>query len=69
MTNLSDAPYFIMSGPAKYIVSLEKADPSAKTYALQYKWDRNDTTDVLEFSYDTPDSKVSQIQRSRFSSI
>ncbi|CAK1547731.1 unnamed protein product [Leptosia nina] len=57
MTNLRNAPYFIMSGPAKYIVSLEKADPSAKTYALQYKWDRNDTTDVLEFSYDTPNSK------------
>ncbi|XP_022117827.2 uncharacterized protein LOC110995124 [Pieris rapae] len=57
MTNLRDAPYFIMSGPAKYIVSLEKADPSAKTYALQYKWDRNETTDVLEFSYDTPNSK------------
>ncbi|XP_045507000.1 apolipophorins [Colias croceus] len=57
MTNLRDAPYFIMSGPAKYIVSLEKADPSAKTYALQYKWDRNETTNVLGFSYDTPNSK------------
>lgn len=58
MTNLRNAPYFLMSGPAKYIVSLEKADPSAKTYAFQYKWERNDTTDVLGFSFDTPNSKV-----------
>ncbi|XP_068624199.1 uncharacterized protein Apoltp [Battus philenor] len=57
MTNLHNAPYFIMSGPAKYIVSLEKADPSAKTYAFQYKWDRNATTDVIGFSFDTPNSK------------
>ncbi|XP_047539341.1 uncharacterized protein LOC125072709 [Vanessa atalanta] len=57
MTNLRNAPYFIMSGPAKYIISLEKADPSAKTYAFQYKWDRNETTDVLGFSFDTPNSK------------
>ncbi|CAH0714994.1 unnamed protein product, partial [Brenthis ino] len=57
MTNLRNAPYFLMSGPAKYIVSLEKADPSAKTYAFQYKWERNDTTDVLGFSFDTPNSK------------
>ncbi|CAG9568621.1 unnamed protein product [Danaus chrysippus] len=57
MTNLKNAPYFILSGPAKYIVSLEKADPSANTYAFQYKWDKNDTTDVLDFSFDTPNSK------------
>ncbi|XP_045454917.1 apolipophorins [Melitaea cinxia] len=57
MTNLRNAPYFLMSGPAKYIVSLEKADKSAKTYAFQYKWERNETTDVLGFSFDTPNSK------------
>lgn len=58
MTNLRNAPYFILSGPAKYIVSLEKADPSAKTYAFQYKWDHNETTNVIDFSFDTPNSKV-----------
>ncbi|XP_013138334.1 PREDICTED: uncharacterized protein LOC106103192 [Papilio polytes] len=57
MTNLHNAPYFLMSGPAKYILSLEKADPSAKTYAFQYKWQKNDTTNVIGFSFDTPDSK------------
>ncbi|CAH2058175.1 unnamed protein product, partial [Iphiclides podalirius] len=57
MTNINNAPYFIMSGPAKYILSLEKADPSAKTYTFQYKWDRNSTTDVIGFSFDTPNSK------------
>lgn len=47
-----------MSGPAKYILSLEKADPSAKTYAIQYKWDTNETTSVVDFSFNTPNSKV-----------
>ncbi|CAB3225976.1 unnamed protein product [Arctia plantaginis] len=57
MTNLRNAPYFLMSGPAKYILSLEKADPTANTYAFQYKWDKNETANVVSFSFDTPDSK------------
>nr|XP_049706191.1 uncharacterized protein LOC110382727 isoform X1 [Helicoverpa armigera]XP_049706192.1 uncharacterized protein LOC110382727 isoform X2 [Helicoverpa armigera]XP_049706193.1 uncharacterized protein LOC110382727 isoform X3 [Helicoverpa armigera]XP_049706194.1 uncharacterized protein LOC110382727 isoform X4 [Helicoverpa armigera]XP_049706195.1 uncharacterized protein LOC110382727 isoform X5 [Helicoverpa armigera] len=57
MTNLRNAPYFLMSGPAKYILSLEKADPTADTYAFQYKWDKNETSNVVSFSFDTPDSK------------
>ncbi|KAM3962221.1 LOW QUALITY PROTEIN: apolipoprotein lipid transfer particle [Aphomia sociella] len=57
MTNLHNAPYFLMSGPAKYILSLEKADPSAKTYTVQYNWDKNETTNVIGFSFDTPNSK------------
>lgn len=59
MTNLRDAPYFLLSGPSKYILSLEKADPSAKTYAMQYTWDKNDTNNMFTFSFDTPNSKVS----------
>lgn len=58
MTNLHNAPYFLMSGPAKYILSLEKADPSAKTYAFEYKWDKNETNNNILFSFDTPNSKV-----------
>ncbi|KAJ8708722.1 hypothetical protein PYW08_010104 [Mythimna loreyi] len=57
MTNLRNAPYFLMSGPAKYILSLEKADPTANTYAFQYRWDKNETSNVVSFSFDTPDSK------------
>ncbi|XP_063394239.1 uncharacterized protein LOC134679271 [Cydia fagiglandana] len=57
MTNLKGAPYFIMSGPAKYVLSLEKADPSAKIYSFQYKWDKNQTSDVIAFTFDTPDSQ------------
>ncbi|CAH2241543.1 jg25523 [Pararge aegeria aegeria] len=65
MTNLRDAPYFLLSGPAKYIVSLEKADPSAKTYALRYKWDRNETTNLIDFSFDTPNSKEKRMFNAR----
>lgn len=49
-----------MSGPAKYIVSLEKADPSAKIYSFLYKSDSNDSTTEVGFSFDTPNSKVSE---------
>ncbi|KAG7296620.1 hypothetical protein JYU34_020436 [Plutella xylostella] len=61
MTNLRDAPYFLLSGPSKYILSLEKADPSAKTYAMQYTWDKNDTNNMFTFSFDTPNSKEKRI--------
>nr|XP_034825791.1 apolipophorins [Maniola hyperantus] len=65
MTNLRDAPYFLLSGPAKYIISLEKADPSAKTYAFRYKWDRNETTNLIDFSFDTPNSKEKRMFNAR----
>lgn len=58
MTALVNAPYFLMSGPAKYILSLEKADPSANIYAFEYKWDKNDTSNIISFSFDTPESQV-----------
>ncbi|XP_026316021.1 uncharacterized protein LOC113227343 [Hyposmocoma kahamanoa] len=57
MTNIMNAPYFLMSGPAKYIVSLEKADPSAKIYSFLYKSDSNESTTEVGFSFDTPNSK------------
>lgn len=63
MTNLRNAPYFLMSGPAKYILSLEKADPSARIYTFQYNWDKNETTNVIGFSFDTPNSNVSKVIR------
>ncbi|KAI8423691.1 hypothetical protein MSG28_012726 [Choristoneura fumiferana] len=59
MTNLKNAPYFIMSGPAKYILSLEKADPSANTYSFQYKYDKNETNSLLSFTFNTPDTSLS----------
>ncbi|KAI5644619.1 lipoprotein amino terminal region domain-containing protein [Phthorimaea operculella] len=57
MTNIANAPYFLMSGPAKYIVSLEKADPSAKTFSFEYKWDKNATANHVQFTFNTPNSQ------------
>lgn len=47
-----------MAGPAKYLLSLEKVDPSAKVYHILYSWMSNKTANILSFSFDTPGSKV-----------
>ncbi|GBP16854.1 Apolipophorins [Eumeta japonica] len=57
MENLVNAPYFLLSGPSKYLISLDKADPSAKTYSFRYTWDSNNATNIFNFSFNTPDSK------------
>ncbi|XP_077295548.1 apolipoprotein lipid transfer particle [Arctopsyche grandis] len=56
MTNVGNAPYFIMAGPAHYLLSLEKVDPTAKVYSFLYAWNTNDTTNDIRFSFDTPNS-------------
>lgn len=58
MTNMTDAPYFIMAGPAYYLLSLEKVDPTASIYSFLYTWNANDTTNVISFIFDTPGSAV-----------
>lgn len=32
--------YFILTGPTLFKLSLNKADPTAKSYLLEYKWER-----------------------------
>ena len=39
VTKLSNASYFILNGPTLFKVSVIKADPTAKSYLLEYKWD------------------------------
>jgi len=56
---LNTSSQCIINGPAKLAASLQKADPTAKKYVLEYKWDtteKNVTTISLVF--DTPDSKL-----------
>lgn len=40
VTKDPSAPYFILSGPALFKISLIKADPTAKNYLLKYAWEK-----------------------------
>jgi hypothetical protein len=37
--HLNSSSHFILNGPTKFSASLQKADPTAKKYLLEYKWD------------------------------
>lgn len=40
VTKDPNAPYFILNGITLFKVSLIKADPTAKNYVLEYKWNK-----------------------------
>lgn len=40
VTKDPNAPYFLLSGPTLFKVSMIKADPTAKHYLLEYKWEK-----------------------------
>lgn len=61
VTKIGNAPYFILAGPAGFGLSLEKADPTAKTYFLEYKWNKSDTSSGISFTFDTPGSSVPRL--------
>lgn len=48
-TNILKMPILLIKGPLKFGISLEKSDPSAKTYTLEYK--RNDFEVSILFKY------------------
>lgn len=61
VTKNNNAPYFILAGPAKFRVSLQKADPTAKDYVFEYKWTKARDKSVISVSFDTPGSSVRRL--------
>lgn len=43
-TKMFNIPNFVLNGPTLFKVSLNKADPTAKNFVLEYKWNK---TEVL----------------------
>ncbi|XP_012252389.2 uncharacterized protein LOC105683963 [Athalia rosae] len=60
VTKNPNASYFVLNGPSLFKVSLIKADPSAKSYLLEYKWNRTETESVIKATFDTPGSKINR---------
>lgn len=50
-------PSFLLNGPAKFALTLYKADPTAKEYVLQYNWLQEKDTTTISLVYDTPHSQ------------
>ncbi|KAI4492782.1 hypothetical protein M0804_002573 [Polistes exclamans] len=58
VTKDPNAPYFLLNGPTLFKVSVIKADPTAKSYLLEYKWVRTEKQSVFKVAFDTPESQV-----------
>ncbi|XP_015173164.1 PREDICTED: uncharacterized protein LOC107064693 [Polistes dominula] len=58
VTNDPNAPYFLLNGPTLFKVSVIKADPTAKSYLLEYKWVRTEKQSVFKMAFDTPESHM-----------
>ncbi|XP_043519972.1 uncharacterized protein LOC122533896 [Frieseomelitta varia] len=60
VTKNPNAPYFILSGPALFKISLIKADPTAKDYLLMYTWNKTKNDNIFKVAFDTPGSLVNR---------
>ncbi|CAL7937265.1 unnamed protein product [Xylocopa violacea] len=60
VTKDPDAPYFLLSGPTLFKISLIKADPTAQNYLLEYKWEKRKEENALRIAFDTPGSRVNR---------
>ncbi|XP_031834655.2 apolipoprotein lipid transfer particle isoform X2 [Nomia melanderi] len=60
VTKDPNAPYFVLSGPTLFKISLLKADPTAKNYVLEYKWNKTEKQNVFRAAFDTPGSQVNR---------
>lgn len=50
VTKNPSAPYFVLSGPTLFKISLIKADPTAKNYLLEYKWEKTEVPFIFSVS-------------------
>lgn len=60
VTKNPSAPYFVLSGPTLFKISLIKADPTAKNYLLEYKWEKTEKQSLFRAAFDTPGSQVNR---------
>lgn len=44
VTKNPNASYFVLNGPSLFKVSLTKTDPTAKSYLLEYRWQRTEVS-------------------------
>lgn len=60
VTKNPNAPYFVLAGPTLFKISLNKADPTAENYLLEYKWEKTEKQNIFRVAFDTPGSQVNR---------
>lgn len=45
-TNITNSSSFLLNGPIKFEIFLKKADPTAKKYFLEYKYESNEVSSM-----------------------
>ncbi|XP_014226324.1 uncharacterized protein LOC106652091 isoform X2 [Trichogramma pretiosum] len=58
VTKDESASYFLLNGPTIFKLSLIKADPTADSYLLEYKWKRTVNESTIRVAFDTPGSQT-----------
>lgn len=61
VTKMKSAPYLLLAGPAGFRLSLQKSDPTAKKYHLEYKWLRSANVSVASLTFDTSGANAKRI--------
>lgn len=61
VTKINNATYFILAGSSGFRLSLQKSDPTTKTYILEYKWEDTHNSSYISLTFDTPGSKVKRL--------
>lgn len=56
-----DYPSLLLSGPIHLDMHLDKADPTAKTFLFEYRWDKMGNESMGSFSFHTPNSLIPRI--------
>nr|XP_012235380.1 PREDICTED: uncharacterized protein LOC105679739 [Linepithema humile] len=60
MTGDSNAPFLLLNGLTYFKTYLLKADPTAKNYVLEYKWNKTQEHSTFKLMFDTPGSQVNR---------
>ncbi|XP_031778090.1 uncharacterized protein LOC100118388 isoform X3 [Nasonia vitripennis] len=58
VTKDANASYFLLNGPTLFKLSLIKADPTADSYLLEYRWKRTQNESRIRLAFDTPGSQT-----------
>ncbi|XP_055713060.1 uncharacterized protein LOC129807664 isoform X2 [Phlebotomus papatasi] len=60
-SNSTGLPNFFFTGPINIDIHVDKADPTAKIFLFEFRWDTNANGSVGSFVFETPGSKIPRI--------
>ncbi|GAB0088507.1 uncharacterized protein DMENIID0001_029540 [Sergentomyia squamirostris] len=61
VSKTKDVPSLFLAGPGKIDIHVDKADPTAKIFLFEFRWDANGNDSVGSFVFQTPESAIPRI--------